>query len=77
MNTKVTARPTTRIYEVSTNGEAGPVTHFLIDAKSAQAAEQHVSRKFVNEASIASAKRIAELMGEPSKVKVEDAQVTE
>ena len=73
MDTKANNRPTSRIYEVTHTDAAGKKTAYLIDAKSANAAEQHVARKTVGEASIASAKRIAELMGDPNKVKVETA----
>lgn len=72
MNTATTARPTTRIYEVTHTDAAGKKTSYLIDARSANAAEQHVARKSVGEASIATAKRIVELM--QNLVKVEAAK---
>lgn len=73
MNSTSAPRATTRIYEVNSKDAAGKTTTYLIDAASSMQAERHVARKTIGEAKIASAKRIAELMGDPTKVKVETA----
>ncbi len=47
---------------------------YLVDAPSTSAAEKHVAKKFMAPAEIASAKRVAELMGKGVKPEVAGEQ---
>lgn len=65
----------TRIYEVkatitmTTKGREATEEHvYLVEAGSRRNAERHVGKKYVGDAEIAAPKRIAELMGNGTKL---------
>ncbi len=74
--------PKTRYYEVKvvlpkiqdSEGVVQKEKLYLVDATSASAAEKHVARKFMAAPEIASAKRVAELMGKGVKPEVAGEQ---